>query len=304
VSNEQKNQLPTRVKGEDLPSMTDGLTRYLAEIRKFPMLEPDEEYMLAKRWQEHEDPKAAERLVGAHLRLVAKIANGYRGYGLPVIDLIAEGNVGLMQALRKFDPEKGFRFSTYAMWWIRANIQEYILHSWSLVKIGTTAAQKKLFFNLRRLKGKMQELDEPIISAQTIKDIALELNVSEDEVVDMSRRISGPDQSLNVPLKAEGLEEWQDWLVDDESTHEMKFMERDESKRKNSLLETALQSLNERERRIIQERRLKEPSTTLEALSESLGISRERVRQIEHRAFEKLQKAVKTAAIQNRMLES
>lgn len=304
MSNEQKNQLPTRVKGEDLPSMTDGLTRYLAEIRKFPMLEPDEEYMLAKRWQEHEDPKAAERLVGAHLRLVAKIANGYRGYGLPVIDLIAEGNVGLMQALRKFDPEKGFRFSTYAMWWIRANIQEYILHSWSLVKIGTTAAQKKLFFNLRRLKGKMQELDEPIISAQTIKDIALELNVSEDEVVDMSRRISGPDQSLNVPLKAEGLEEWQDWLVDDESTHEMKFMERDESKRKNSLLETALQSLNERERRIIQERRLKEPSTTLEALSESLGISRERVRQIEHRAFEKLQKAVKTAAIQNRMLES
>jgi len=304
VSDEQENQLPTRVKGADLPSMTDGLTRYLAEIRKFPMLEPDEEYMLAKRWQEHEDPKAAERLVGAHLRLVAKIANGYRGYGLPVIDLIAEGNVGLMQALRKFDPEKGFRFSTYAMWWIRANIQEYILHSWSLVKIGTTAAQKKLFFNLRRLKGKMQELDEPIISAQTIKDIALELNVSEDEVIDMSRRISGPDQSLNVPLKAEGLEEWQDWLVDDESTHELKFMERDESKRKNSLLETALQSLNERERHVIQERRLKEPSTTLEALSESLGISRERVRQIEHRAFEKLQKAVKTAAIQNRMLES
>ncbi|MBP9691987.1 MAG: RNA polymerase sigma factor RpoH [Alphaproteobacteria bacterium] len=283
--------------------MTDGLVRYLVEIRKFPMLEPDEEYMLAKRWQEHEDPKAAERLVGAHLRLVAKIANGYRGYGLPVIDLIAEGNVGLMQALRKYDPDKGFRFSTYAMWWIRANIQEYILHSWSLVKIGTTAAQKKLFFNLRRLKGKMQELDEPIISAQTIKDIALELNVTEDEVIDMSQRISGPDQSLNTPLRAEGLEEWQDWLVDDESTHEMKFMERDESKRKNSLLETALDSLNERERHIIQERRLKDPPTTLEALSESLGISRERVRQIEMRAFEKLQKAVKTAAMQNRMLE-
>lgn len=303
MSDEQKNQLPTRTESASLPSMTDGLVRYLVEIRKFPMLEPDEEYMLAKRWQEHEDPKAAERLVGAHLRLVAKIANGYRGYGLPVIDLIAEGNVGLMQALRKYDPDKGFRFSTYAMWWIRANIQEYILHSWSLVKIGTTAAQKKLFFNLRRLKGKMQELDEPIISAQTIKDIALELNVTEDEVIDMSQRISGPDQSLNTPLRAEGLEEWQDWLVDDESTHEMKFMERDESKRKNSLLETALDSLNERERRIIQERRLKDPPTTLEALSESLGISRERVRQIEMRAFEKLQKAVKTAAMQNRMLE-
>lgn len=303
MSDEQKNQLPTRTESASLPSMTDGLVRYLVEIRKFPMLEPDEEYMLAKRWQEHEDPKAAERLVGAHLRLVAKIANGYRGYGLPVIDLIAEGNVGLMQALRKYDPDKGFRFSTYAMWWIRANIQEYILHSWSLVKIGTTAAQKKLFFNLRRLKGKMQELDEPIISAQTIKDIALELNVTEDEVIDMSQRISGPDQSLNTPLRAEGLEEWQDWLVDDESTHEMKFMERDESKRKNSLLETALDSLNERECRIIQERRLKDPPTTLEALSESLGISRERVRQIEMRAFEKLQKAVKTAAMQNRMLE-
>ena len=303
MSDEQENQLPTLVENTSYPSMVDGLTRYLAEIRKFPMLEPDEEYMLAKRWQEHQDPKAAERLVGAHLRLVAKIANGYRGYGLPVIDLIAEGNVGLMQALRKFDPEKGFRFSTYAMWWIRANIQEYVLHSWSLVKIGTTAAQKKLFFNLRRLKGQMQELDEPIISDQTIKDIALELNVSEDEVIDMSRRISGPDQSLNVPLKAEGLDEWQDWLVDDESTHEMKFMERDENKRKNSLLETALQSLNERERRIIQERRLKEPPTTLEALSDSLGISRERVRQIEHRAFEKIQKSIKTAALQNRMLE-
>jgi RNA polymerase sigma-32 factor len=303
VSDEQNNQLPARSEAAAHPSITDGLTRYLAEIRKFPMLEPDQEYMLAKRWQEYQDPKAAERLVGAHLRLVAKIANGYRGYGLPVIDLIAEGNVGLMQALRKYDPDKGFRFSTYAMWWIRANIQEYILHSWSLVKIGTTAAQKKLFFNLRRLKGKMQEMDEPIISEQTIKDIALELNVSENEVIDMSQRISSPDQSLNVPLKAEGLDEWQDWLVDDESTHEMKFMERDENNRKNSLLETALNSLNERERHIIQERRLKEPSVTLEALSESLGISRERVRQIEHRAFEKLQKSIKTAAIQNRMLE-
>jgi len=303
VSNDQNNQPPTLPEISALPSLTDGLTRYLAEIKRFPILEPDEEYMLAKRWQEHQDPKAAEKLVGSHLRLVAKIANGYRGYGMPAVDLIAEGNVGLMQALRKFDPDKGFRFSTYAMWWIRANIQEYILHSWSLVKIGTTAAQKKLFFNLRRLKSEMQEIDEPIISAQTIKDIAKELNVSEHEVIEMSKRISGPDQSLNAPLKEEGADEWQDWLVDEESGHEAKIMERDESQQKNALLETAMQSLNEREYYIIQERRLKDPPVTLEALSASLGISRERVRQIEIRAFEKLQKAVKTAAIQKRMLE-
>ena len=303
MSNDQNNQPPTLPEISALPSLTDGLTRYLAEIKRFPILEPDEEYMLAKRWQEHQDPKAAEKLVGSHLRLVAKIANGYRGYGMPAVDLIAEGNVGLMQALRKFDPDKGFRFSTYAMWWIRANIQEYILHSWSLVKIGTTAAQKKLFFNLRRLKSEMQEIDEPIISAQTIKDIAKELNVSEHEVIEMSKRISGPDQSLNAPLKEEGADEWQDWLVDEESGHEAKIMERDESQQKNALLETAMQSLNEREYYIIQERRLKDPPVTLEALSASLGISRERVRQIEIRAFEKLQKAVKTAAIQKRMLE-
>ncbi|MBS0272106.1 MAG: RNA polymerase sigma factor RpoH [Proteobacteria bacterium] len=284
------------------PSVTDGLTRYLAQIKRFPMLESDEEFMLAKRWQEHQDPKAAERLVAAHLRLVAKIANGYRGYGLPVVDLIAEGNVGLMQALRKFDPDKGFRFSTYAMWWIRANIQEYILHSWSLVKIGTTAAQKKLFFNLRRLKNEMQELDEPIISAETIKDIALELNVSEHEVIEMSKRLSAPDQSLNAPLKEEGNEEWQDWLVDEDSSHEIKLMDRNENQHKNVLLEKGMKSLNERELYIIQERRLKDPPATLETLSESLSISRERVRQIEIRAFEKLQKAVKTAAIQGRIL--
>lgn len=303
MSDKKENQALSLSGATAFPSMADGLSRYLAEIKKFPILEPDEEYMLAKRWQEHQEPKAAEKLVSSHLRLVAKIANGYRGYGLPVVDLIAEGNVGLMQALRKFDPDKGFRFSTYAMWWIRANIQEYILHSWSLVKIGTTAAQKKLFFNLRRLKGEMQELDEPILSAKSIKDIAIELKVTEQEVIEMSKRLSGPDQSLNVPLKEEGLDEWQDWLVDEESTHEAKFMDRDESNQKNALLDTAMRSLNEREYKIIQERRLKDPPTTLEALSESLGISRERVRQIELRAFEKLQKSVKTAAIQGRILE-
>lgn len=303
MSKENENNLPSLAKATVLPSMADGLTRYLMEIRRFPILEPDEEYMLAKRWQEHQDPKAAERLVGSHLRLVAKIAGGYRGYGLPMIDLIAEGNVGLMQALRKFDPDKGFRFSTYAMWWIRASMQEYILHSWSLVKIGTTAAQKKLFFNLRRLKGEMQSADEIIISDKTIKDIASELNVSEAEVIEMSKRLGGQDQSLNAPLKAEGNEEWQDWLVDEESNHESKIMNHNESQHKNALLETAMKSLNEREYLIIKERRLKEPPETLESLSETLGISRERVRQLEIRAFEKIQKAVKSAALQERILE-
>lgn len=303
MSDENKKQLPVLPEAPPLPSMVDGLTRYLAEIKRFPILGPDEEYMLAKRWQEHQDPKAAEKLVASHLRLVAKIASGYRGYGLPVVDLIAEGNLGLMQALRKFDPEKGFRFSTYAMWWVRANIQEYILHSWSLVKIGTTAAQKKLFFNLRRLKAQMQTLDEPILSAESIKDIAGELNVSEHEVIEMSKRLSGGDKSLNAPLKEEGLDQWQDWLVDEDSSHDIKIMERDESKHKNILLETALKSLNEREYYVIKERRLKDPPATLETLSFSLGVSRERVRQIEIRAFEKLQKVVKANAIQKRMFE-
>jgi RNA polymerase sigma-32 factor len=303
VSDEKKNQLPALPEVSSLPSMVDGLTRYLAEIKRFPLLGAEEEYMLAKRWQEYQDPKAAEKLVASHLRLVAKIASGYRGYGLPVIDLIAEGNLGLMQALRKFEPEKGFRFSTYAMWWIRANIQEYILHSWSLVKIGTTSAQKKLFFNLRRLKAEMQTIDEPIISSQTIKNIAGELNVSEQEVIEMSKRLSGGDKSLNAPLKEEGVDQWQDWLVDEESSHDIKIMERDESQQKNILLETALKSLSERDYYIITQRRLKDPPLTLEALSEVLGISRERVRQIEIRAFEKLQKLVKATAIQKRMFE-
>jgi len=301
VSENQNNHLPILLEPSGLPTMADGLARYLAAIKRFPGLGPDEEYMLAKRWQEHQDPKAAEKLVASHLRLVAKIANGYRGYGLPLGDLIAEGNVGLMQALRKFDPEKGFRFSTYAMWWIRANIQEYILHSWSLVKIGTTAAQKKLFFNLRRLKAEMQDPEESTLSPQNLKDIASELNVSEEDVIEMNKRLGGPDKSLNTPLKEEGSEEWQDWLIDEESSQETQILERDESKQKNALLDTAMQSLNEREYYIIQQRRLKEPPATLEELSASLSISRERVRQIEIRAFEKLQKAVKTAALQQRI---
>lgn len=296
-------QLPTLSKVSVIPTIADGLARYLAEIKRFPMLEPEEEFILAKRWQEHQDPKAAEKIISSHLRLVAKIANGYRGYGLPVVDLIAEGNIGLMQALRKFDPDKGFRFSTYAMWWIRANIQEYILHSWSLVKIGTTAAQKKLFFNLRRLKSEMQDVDETAITDQTIKDIASKLDVSEKEVTEMSKRLSGPDQSLNAPLREEGAGEWQDWLVDDNSLHEARIIEKDELDRKNDLLEAALESLNEREIFIIRKRRLKDPPSTLEILSDELGISRERVRQIEIRAFEKLQKAVKAGALQQRLFE-
>ncbi len=299
MSNNHTTHLPT----PPLPRIVDGLTRYLLEIRKIPLLDSAEEYILAKRWQEHQDPKAAERLVTSHLRLVAKIASGYRGYGLPIGDLIAEGNVGLIKALRKFDPDKGFRFSTYAMWWVRANIQEYILHSWSLVKIGTTAAQKKLFFNLKRLKSEMQTLDEPVLSTETIKDIASELNVTEKEVVDMSQRLSGSDQSLNAPLKEEGGEEWQDWLADEAPDQEVHLIERDESQQKNVLLETALSSLNEREQLIIRERRLKEPPTTLEMLAETLGISRERVRQLEIRAFEKLQQAVKKVAIEKRIFE-
>ncbi len=300
---DENTNLPVSAMGSALPTLVDGLSRYLLEIKKFPILEPQEEYILAKRWQEHRDPKAAEKLVSSHLRLVARIASGYRGYGLPLGDLIAEGNVGLMQALGKFDPEKGFRFSTYAMWWVRANIQEYILHTWSLVKIGTTAAQKKLFFNLRRLKGEIQSVDENTLSSETIKDIASELNVSEQEVVEMSKRLSGPDQSLNAPLKQDGLEEWQDWLVDEDSNHEETILERNETQEKNRILETALNTLNDRERQVIIERRLKDPPATLEVLSEILGISRERVRQIEIRAFEKLQKAVKSAALQRRVFE-
>ena len=303
MSDNQIKNLPIFLESAVLPSATDGLTRYLAEIKRFPILSSNEEFILAKRWQEHQDPKAAEKMVASHLRLVAKIATGYRGYGLPIVDLIAEGNLGLMQALRKFDPDKGFRFSTYAMWWIRANIQEYILHSWSLVKIGTTAAQKKLFFNLRRLRNEMKKEGEPFLSDENIKDIAGELNVSEQEVIEMSKRLTAPDHSLNTPLKEDATEEWQDWLVDDDSNHEVKIMDHNESQKKSAILAQALKSLNEREYYIIQERRLKDSPMTLEELSANLGISRERVRQIEIRAFEKLQIAVKTAALQSRIWE-
>jgi RNA polymerase sigma-32 factor len=266
------------------------------------MLAPEEEYMLAKRWQEHEDPEAAHRLVTSHLRLVAKIAMGYRGYGLPVSELISEGNVGMMQAVKRFDPDRGFRLATYAMWWIRASIQEYILHSWSLVKMGTTAAQKKLFFNLRKLKGQIQALEEGDLSPEHVKKIAEDLGVPESDVVSMNRRLAAPDHSLNAPLRVEGEGEWQDWLVDESDSQEQKLGERQELGIRRDLLKKAMDLLNERERDILAERRLKEQPTTLEDLSQKYGISRERVRQIEVRAFEKLQKAIKTAAVERKLL--
>jgi len=278
------------------------LQRYLQEIRKFPMLAPEEEYMLAKRWKEHGDPEAAHKLVTSHLRLVAKIAMGYRGYGLPLSELISEGNVGMMQAVKRFDPDRGFRLATYAMWWIRASIQEYILHSWSLVKMGTTAAQKKLFFNLRKLKGQLQALEDGDLSPEHVKKIAEDLGVPESDVVSMNRRLGAPDHSLNAPLKADGEGEWQDWLVDEAPTQEAVLGERQELGIRRDLLEKAMKLLNDRERHILAERRLKENPTTLEDLSQKYGISRERVRQIEVRAFEKLQKAIKAAAAERKLL--
>jgi RNA polymerase sigma-32 factor len=282
-------------------SSEGNLSRYLQEIRKFPMLAPDEEYMLAKRWQEHQDPDAAHRLVTSHLRLVAKIAMGYRGYGLPVSELISEGNVGMMQAVKRFDPDRGFRLATYAMWWIRAAIQEYILHSWSLVKMGTTAAQKKLFFNLRKLKGQLQAIEEGDLSPENVKKIATALEVPEADVVSMNRRLAAPDHSLNAPLRADSEGEWQDWLVDENESQEQKLGERQELGIRRDLLAKAMTHLNEREKKILVERRLKDNPTTLEDLSQQYGISRERVRQIEVRAFEKLQKAIKAAAAERRL---
>jgi RNA polymerase sigma-32 factor len=287
-----------------VPSLSGegSLTRYLQEIRKFPMLEPEEEYMLAKRWKEREDSEAAHRLVTSHLRLVAKIAMGYRGYGLPLSELISEGNVGMMQAVKRFDPDRGFRLATYAMWWIRAAIQEYILHSWSLVKMGTTAAQKKLFFNLRKLKGQLQAVEDGDLSPENLKKIATELDVPEADVVSMNRRLASPDHSLNAPLRSDSEGEWQDWLVDETESQEVKLADRQELGLRRDLLEKAMTHLNERERHILGERRLKENATTLEDLSQHYGISRERVRQIEVRAFEKLQKAIKAAAIERRLV--
>jgi RNA polymerase sigma-32 factor len=279
------------------PALTPegSLSRYLAEIRKFPMLEKDEEYMLAKRFVEHQDPEAAQRLITSHLRLVAKIAMGYRGYGLPIGEVISEGNVGLMQAVKRFDPEKGFRLATYAMWWIRAAIQEYILRSWSLVKIGTTAAQKKLFFNLRKIKSKIDAVEDGDLKPDQVAHIAKKLGVTSDEVVTMNRRLAGQETSLNAPMRNDGDGgEWQDWLVDENAVNaETKLASEDEYDLRMSLLGKALSTLNEREQHIITERRLKDNPATLEELSQSYGVSRERVRQIEVRAFEKLQKAMK-----------
>ncbi|MDF1732220.1 MAG: RNA polymerase sigma factor RpoH [Minwuia sp.] len=277
------------------------LSQYLDQIRKFPMLEPEEEYMLAKRWTEHEDMNAAHKMVTSHLRLVAKIAMGYRGYGLPVQELISEGNVGMMQAVKRFDPERGFRLATYAMWWIRASIQEYILRSWSLVKMGTTAAQKKLFFNLRKLKGQLQAIEDGDLHPDMVTKIATRLQVSEKEVVDMNRRLAAPDHSLNAPLRIDGDEEWVDWLTDESEDQETTLGNSEELDQRRAMLEGAMKTLNERERHILTERRLKDNPLTLEDLSQEYGVSRERVRQIEVRAFEKLQKAMKNAALQQRM---
>ncbi|HEY8594597.1 MAG TPA: RNA polymerase sigma factor RpoH [Devosiaceae bacterium] len=277
-------------------SSEGGLNRYLQEIRKFPMLEPDEEFMLAKRYREHADPDAAQKLITSHLRLVAKIAMGYRGYGLPISEVISEGNVGLMHAVKRFEPDKGFRLATYAMWWIRAAIQEYVLRSWSLVKIGTTAAQKRLFFNLRKVKSQIAALDDGNLHPEQIKQIATTLDVSEEDVVSMNQRLSG-DASLNAPMRAdEGASQWQDWLVDDTPDQETTLGDSEEYSERMGLLTNAMDVLNDRERAIFEARRLQENPSTLEELAQEYGVSRERIRQIEVRAFEKVQDAVKKAA--------
>ncbi|MBN8553307.1 MAG: RNA polymerase sigma factor RpoH [Caulobacterales bacterium] len=287
-------------------SPEQGLSRYLTEIRKFPMLSKDEEFMLAKRWSEHQDPEAAHKLVTSHLRLVAKIAMGYRGYGLPIGEVISEGNVGLMQAVKKFDPDKGFRLATYAMWWIRASIQEYILRSWSLVKMGTTAAQKKLFFNLRKAKSQISAFEEGDLHPEHLEQIATKLGVTEAEVTSMNRRMSGGgDASLNAPMRADGESEWQDWLADDDAvSQETVLAESEEHSLRMELLQEAMQELNERERHILTQRRLIDDPLTLEELAGQYGVSRERVRQIEVRAFEKLQKAMQAAAVDRNLVDA
>ena len=277
------------------------LSRYLRDIRKFPVLEPEEEYTLAKRWKEREDADAAKALVTSHLRLVAKIAMGYRGYGLPLGEIISEGNLGLMRAVKRFEPEKGFRLATYAMWWIRASIQEYILRSWSLVKIGTTAAQKKLFFNIRRLKGEIQAFEEGDLSPENVEKIASRLDVGEDDVISMNRRMSAPDSSLNAPLRVDSEGEWQDWLVDETENQETALAEREEAEERHRLLTEAMEVLSDRERKILIARRLQEEASTLEILSKEHGVSRERIRQIEMRAFQKLQKAIRSASVNERI---
>lgn len=283
-----KQQLPTI-------SSEGGLSRYLQEIRRFPMLSPEEEYMLAKRWREHDDSDAAHKLVTSHLRLVAKIAMGYRGYGLPISEIVSEGNVGLMQAVKRFEPDRGFRLATYAMWWIRAAIQEFILRSWSLVKMGTTASQKKLFFNLRKVKGQIQALEEGDLRPEQVTEIATRLGVSEEDVISMNRRLGG-DASLNAPLRIDSEGEWQDWLVDEGESQESLLANTEEMEMRHAYLMNAMKKLNDRERRIFEARRLSEEPLTLEELSKEFGVSRERIRQIEVRAFEKVQKAVKAEA--------
>ena len=272
-----------------------GLQRYLQEIRQFPMLQPDEEYMLAKRWKEHGDKRAAEKLITSHLRLVAKIAMGYRGYGLPIGEVISEGNVGLMQAVKKFEPDKGFRLATYAMWWIKASIQEFVLRSWSLVKMGTTANQKKLFFNLRKVKSQIEALEEGDLRPDHVKLIAKKLGVTEEDVVSMNRRLGG-DASLNAHLREDGEGEWQDWLVDESDNQEDMLAQSEEQSMRHGLLVDAMDKLSDRERRVFEARRLQDDPMTLEDLSQEFGVSRERIRQIEVRAFEKVQKAVKNAS--------
>ncbi len=286
------------------PSPEQGLSRYMQEIRKFPMLEPEQEYMLAKAWVDHQDSDSAHQLVTSHLRLAAKIAMGYRGYGLPTAEVVSEANVGLMQAVKRFDPEKGFRLATYAMWWIRASIQEYILRSWSLVKMGTTAAQKKLFFNLRKAKNKIGALEDGDLRPDNVSRIATDLGVTEDEVTSMNRRLSGGDASLNAPLKSdgEGASEWQDWLTDDDADQAEAYAEQDELDNRRAMMMEAMQELNERERHILTERKLKDEPQTLEDLSQVYNVSRERIRQIEVRAFEKLQKRMRELAAEQNMI--
>ena len=283
---------------DNIPTITpeSGLTRYLQEIQTFPMLEPEEEFMLAKRCHEHEDTESAHRLVTSHLRLVAKIAMGYRGYGLPIGEVISEGNIGLMQAVKRFDPDRGFRLATYAMWWIRASIQEYILRSWSLVKMGTTAAQKRLFFNLRKVKSQIRAFEEGDLTPEHVREIASRLDVPEHEVISMNRRFAGQDSSLNAPVQAGSTEEWQDWLVDESDDQETVLAEQEEFNRRREMLHAAMKHLTEREADILRERHLREDPPTLETLSQRYGVSRERVRQIEARALEKLRAAVQTEA--------
>ncbi len=306
MTEESKRELmATTYSGLPAPSPEQGLSRYLTEIRKFPMLEPEEEFMLAKAWVDHGDREAAHRLVTSHLRLAAKIAMGYRGYGLPLAEIISEANVGLMQAVKRFDPDKGFRLATYAMWWIRASIQEYILRSWSMVKLGTTAAQKKLFFNLRKAKGKIGALEDGDMRPEQVERIATDLGVTETEVISMNRRLSGGgDSSLNAPLRGdtEGSSEWMDWLADDDADQAAQYAERQELETRHELLLEAMQTLNERERHILTERRLKDEPMTLEDLSKVYDVSRERIRQIEVRAFEKLQSRMRELAAEHGMV--